>query len=161
MYIKYNDKIYELINYKNEMLITSYFIEKIDNNFEKKWDYYQKNLLPTDPLIQDIYHVRFLLHWESGFEKVNPEWVILTDREYMNGDKVLLRFVYGHLPGWEVEEQTVSKKYVDISECDDFTVQYIYSVKDGKKLDEPETKEEKVTQEEFQRLVIGYRSENL
>ena len=115
----------------------------------------------NDPNIQDIFNIQFFLKWDSHFEKVDTVWEIFTDKSYLNENQVLMRFANGLLPGWRAEEQTVCSRYVDINECEDFTIVYTYTVKDGIRLETPLKQEKKVSKEEFQKTVIQFRNENI
>ena len=161
MYIIYNNILYELINYRGKYKITTYFKEKCDRSFDRTWDYYSKEYLETDTNIQDIFNIQFFLKWDSHFEKVDTVWEIFTDKSYLNENQVLMRFANGLLPGWRAEEQTVCSRYVDINECEDFTIVYTYTVKDGIRLETPLKQEKKVSKEEFQKTVIQFRNENI
>lgn len=94
-------------------------------------------------------------------EKVETTWEILTQKNYLVDEQVLLVFAKGRLPGWKAEKQTVCSRYVDINECENFTVVYTYHIKDGERLEEPLKIEEKLTQEEFIATIIQYRSRNI
>lgn len=161
MLIIYNSFLYRYIKNKNHIEIVTYDKNKVDKSFKLDDDIYYKDVLLDDPKIQDIFDVQFFLNWDSHLKDVDKRWEILTDGEYMKGNHVLLRFVNGFLPGWTIEEQVVCSKYVDIDECEDFSVVYTYKVKNGKRLETPVVEEQKVSKEEFQKLVLQYRINNI
>ncbi len=161
MFIRYNSKIYRFLDKKEYYKIITTDNRKVTDEFYKNIDVYVKKILTEDTNIQDIFNVQFYLTWDSHLEKVDTRWEIFTEKSYMKDDQVLMRFANGLLPGWHAEEQTVCSRYVDINECEDFTVVYTYHVKDGKKLEKPLKEEVKLTKEEFQQMIIRYRSENI
>lgn len=161
MFIIYKNNLYVLRDEKTHFVIITRSKDKTDENFLSTGISFYKDISKDNTGIQDIFDVQFFLQWDSGLKNVDKEWEILTEYEYLEGNQVLLKFVNGILPGWNIEEQAVCSKYVDIDECEDFTVKYTYTVKDGNKLKEPLVLEQKVSKEEFQKTVIGYRIENI
>ena len=161
MFIIYKDTLYDLVEEKTHLIIITRNELKLNENFLKTKRSFYKNILLNDPNIQDIFNIQFFLKWDSHFEKVDTVWEIFTDKSYLNENQVLMRFANGLLPGWRAEEQTVCSRYVDINECEDFTIVYTYTVKDGIRLETPLKQEKKVSKEEFQKTVIQYRNENI
>ena len=159
MLMIYNNKLFRYIKKKQE--IVTYQKKNTDNTFEFDDGIYYKKVLENDSNIQDIFIIQFFLKWDSHLEKVDTVWEIFTDKSYLNENQVLMRFANGLLPGWRAEEQTVCSRYVDINECEDFTIVYTYTVKDGVRLETPLKQEKKVSKEEFQKTVIQYRAENI
>ena len=161
MYIKYNNIVFRFLDKKEYYKIITRNKNKTTDEFYKNKDVYVKKIIETDINIQDIFNIQFFLKWDSHFEKVDTVWEIFTDKSYLNENQVLMRFANGLLPGWRAEEQTVCSRYVDINECEDFTIVYTYTVKDGIRLETPLKQEKKVSKEEFQKTVIQYRNENI
>lgn len=161
MYLSYRNQLYELIKFQGKWLITTYKKEKCDSTFIKEWDYYAKEYNETDADIQDMFAVTYRVCWDSKLNGVDTKWDIFTDKEYLKGNQVLLRFTHGLLPGWKAEEQTVCTKYVDLHQCYGFTVRYEYSIKNGEKLEEHFIEEIAVNQEQFIQMWHKYQSENI
>ena len=161
MYIKYNNIVFRFLDKKEYYKIITRNKNKTTDEFYKNKDVYVKKIIETDINIQDIFNIQFFLKWDSHFEKVDTVWEIFTDKSYLNENQVLMRFANGLLPGWRAEEQTVCSRYVDINECEDFTIVYTYTVKDGIRLETPLKQEKKVSKEEFQKTVIQFRNENI
>ena len=161
MFIKYKDILYDLLEEKTYLSIITRNKLKSNEDFLKNKRSFYKNILLNDPNIQDIFNIQFFLKWDSHFEKVDTVWEVFTDKSYLKDGQVLMRFANGLLPGWRAEEQTVCSRYVDINECEDFTIVYTYTVKDGIRLETPLKQGKKVSKEEFQKTVIQYRAENI
>ena len=161
MFIIYNNLLYRYTKIKNHIEIVTYDKNKVDSSFKVDDDIYYKEISLDDTNIQDIFDVEFFLQWDSGFKNVDSKWGILAIAMQMKENQVLLTFANGILPGWSVEEQTVCSRYVDIDECEDFSVVYKYTVKDGVRLENPMQVEQKVPKEEFQKLVLQYRVKNI
>ncbi len=161
MFMIYNSFLYRYIKEKNHFEIVTYDKNKIDNGFMLEDDIYYKEIQKDDKCIQDIFKVQFFLKWDSHFDDVDEVWEILLDGGRLKGNQVLLKFAKGILPGWTVEEQTVCSKYVDIDECEDFSVVYTYTVKDGNVLKDPMVVEQKVSKEEFQKIITQYQTKNI
>jgi hypothetical protein len=161
MFIIYNNFLYRYIKNKEYLEIVTYDKNKVDKNFMLDDDIYYKQIPKDDKYIQDIFDVEFFLKWDSGLKDVDSKWGILAIGMQMKENQILLTFANGILPGWSAEEQTVCSRYVDIDECEDFSVVYTYTVKDGNVLKEPMIVEQKVSKEEFQKLVHQYRIRNI
>ncbi|HQA59130.1 MAG TPA: hypothetical protein PK033_14820 [Acetivibrio sp.] len=161
MLIIYKNNLYDLLDEKTHFVIITRLKAKTDTSFLSTGKAFYKYIPKDDADIQDIFGVQFFLQWNSHLKNVEKKWEILTESEYLKGNQVLLKFFNGILPGWNIEEQTVCSKYVDIVECEDFAVKYTYTVKDGNKLKEPTISEQKVSKEEFQKLVIQYQIRNI
>ena len=137
MFIIYKDTLYDLLEEKTHFIIITRNELKSNENFLKTKRSFYKNISLNDINIQDIFNIQFFLKWDSHFEKVDTVWEIFTDKSYLKDGQVLMRFANGQLPGWRAEEQTVCSRYVDINECEDFTIVYTYTVKDGERLETP------------------------
>lgn len=161
MFIKYDNKLYRYLNKKEYYKIITRNNEKITEEFYKSSESYVREISTDDTNIQNIFDIQFYLDWDSHLEKVDKTWEISIQENRLIEEKVFLRFAYGLLPGWRAEEQTVSSRYVDINECENFAVIYIYHLKDGERLEEPLRVEEKLTKEEFITKVIQYRNQNI
>lgn len=161
MYIKYLDKIYELIycGLVDKKVISTYYIEKTDKTFYNVSDYYAKDYSSTDPDIQDIYDVKFYIKWDSQLESVITKWHIETCDYFTDGSVRLCH--EGYLPGWKIVEKGLSETYLKAEKIEGYSVEYKYVVKDGKKLDEPLVVEKEVDRQEFDELVEMYRSTNI
>ena len=174
MYIKYNDKIYELIycGVVDKEVVSTYFKEKTDETFYEIFDYYAKDFINTDVNIQDIYNVDFYVSYtdESETLKQAPtveRWCVNEGRPmYRNPEleKNELGIVLQQVTrsdDWIQDDKCSCSKIIDLYECSDYTVKYTYTFKDGKKLDEKEIVEVKMKAEEFKAEILKYRSENI
>jgi len=161
MFMIYKNNLYHILDEKKHYVIVTRQKSKADADFLSTKESFYKEIPKEDKYIEDIYKVQFFLKWESNFDDVDNTWEILAEHEYIKDNKVLLKFVNGILPGWEVEEQAVCSKYVDIDECEDFTAIYTCTVKNGKVLMNPMVLEQKVSKEEFQNLVLKHQIKNI
>lgn len=161
MFIIYKDNLYDMSEKKTYFDIITRLETKVDGDFLSDDDIYYKQIPLDDKYIQDIFDVEFFLKWDSGLKDVDSKWEILAIEMRMKENQVLLTFAKGILPGWRAEEQTVCSRYVDIDECEDFSVVYTYAVKDGNVLKEPMIVEQKVSKEEFQKLAHQYQIRNI
>ncbi|KNY28483.1 hypothetical protein [Pseudobacteroides cellulosolvens] len=161
MFIIYKNNLYHVLDEKSHLVIITRQKSKADEDFLSTKESFYKEISKDDKYIQDVYTVQFFLKWDSHLDGVDKTWEILTEHEYLKENQVLLKFVNGILPGWEVEEQAVCSKYVDIDECEDFLVVYTYTVKDGDVLKIPMVLEQKVSREDFQKLVLKYQIKNI
>lgn len=164
MFIKYRNTLYDSLDEKTYLIIITRVESKIDEQFLKSRKSYYKEISTEDTDIQEIFNIQFYLNWDSHLEKVNTVWELFTEEftdDCLKNEQVLLVFAKGCLLGWKVEENTVCSRYVDINECEDFTVIYTYKMKDGERLEEPLKVEEKLTKEEFITKIIEYKDENI
>ncbi len=161
MFIIYKDTLYDMSDKKTHFNIITRLKAKADGDFLSKEEIFYKQIPKDDKYIQDIFDVEFFLKWDSGLKDVDSKWGILAISMQMKENQILLTFANGILPGWRAEEQTVCSKYVNIDECEDFSVVYTYAVKDGNVLKEPMIVEQKVSKEEFQKLAHQYRTKNI
>ena len=63
--------------------------------------------------------------------------------------------------GWVVYDQGASSKIIHLSDCTGFIVEYKYTVKDGKVLEEKLVEEVRMNAEEFKAEMIKHRPENV
>ena len=153
MYIKYNREIYELIYcwLVEKKVISTYKKEKTDSSFYEISDYYAKDFNPDDPQIESIYDVKFYVYWDSQLENVEKKWRIETSDYFSSGNVELCH--EGYLPGWRVKEKGYSTTQIHPDQIEGYSVEYIYVVKDGKKLEEPLIIEKDVNREEFEKII--------
>lgn len=163
MYIKYNREIYELIYcwLVEKKVISTYKKEKTDSSFYEISDYYAKDFNPDDPQIESIYDMHYLVDYDTKLECVPTTWKVDEEEITLTGEKILLIFGHGRLPGWEIVENTVCKKMVKIEEVKNIRIVYKYKVKEGKKYDIPLREERTLTIEEFKQMAEYYRDSNI
>lgn len=161
MFMIYKNNLYHILDEKSHFVIITKHKTKADGDFLSTKESFYKEIPKDDKYIQDIFRVQFFLKWDSHLADVDNTWEILAEHEYIKDNQVLLKFVNGILPGWDVEEQAVCSKYVDIDECEDFLVVYTYTVKDGDVLKKPMVLEQKVSKEDFEKLVLKYQIKNI
>ncbi|MDP4180485.1 MAG: hypothetical protein Q8942_05255 [Bacillota bacterium] len=161
MFIIYKDNLYDLLDEETHLNIITRQKTKADKDFLSTGKSYYKEIKKDDKYIQDIFNAQFFVEWDSHLDDIDNKWEILTEHEYLKDNQVLLKFVNGILPGWTVEEQAICSKYVDIDECEDFSVVYTYTVKDGKTLKSPMVVEQKVSKDDFQKLVLQHQFNNI
>lgn len=172
MYIRYNNNIYELINYKGKKKITTYFNDKCDNTFEKTWDYYAKEYLDDDTNVQDIFNVDFMLTYIDTSEttehgiyvtkwNVNEGRPIYRNPVIENDEIGLSRPHDSWSEDWIQDDKYSCSKIVNINECSNYTIVFTYWVKNGEKLEQPLIEEKEVTAEEFKEQMIKYRKSNI
>jgi len=161
MFIIYKNNLYDLLDEKTHFVIITRQKSKSDENFLSTGKVFYTDIPKDDINIQDIFDVQFSLQWDSHLKDVDKKWIILNESEYLKENQVLLKFYSGILPGWNIEEQAVCSKYVDIDTCYDFTVNYTFTLKNGIRLKEPIVLEQKVSKEEFQKLVAQYQIRNI
>ena len=161
MYMIYKNNLYHILDEKSHYVIITRQKSKTDADFLSTKESFYKEIPKDDKYIQDVYNVQFFLKWDSQLDDVDSMWEILAEHEYIKDNKVLLKFVNGILPGWEVEEHAVCSKYVDIDECEDFKAIYTCTVKNGKVLTKPMVLEQKLSKDEFQDLVLEHQIKNI
>ncbi len=159
MYINYNKKVYGYRKVIDCKKIVTKIEEKSDGDFYKHGSSWVKVIDETDPNIQDIYDVKFYIKWDSHLKNVTKKWHIETCNYFPEG---IVRLCHeGYLPGWKIIEKGLSEIYLKPSKIEGYSVEYIYVVKDGKKLSEPLVIEQKLDMQEFDELIEMYRSTNI
>lgn len=166
MYIIYKGLIYRYRLTDNELL--TYCVNKIDDTFSEEEGIFYKSIDNTDPNIQDIYDVDFYVTYTDDSEtlkhgepvtrwNINKMGMLYRNPDMEKGEVGL------HLPhdswsdDWIQDDKYSCSKIVDLYDCSDYTVIYTYSVKDGKKLDEPLIEEVVMTAEDFLQERLKYR----
>ncbi len=172
MYIKYNEHLYELINYRGKKKITTYYKNKCDKGFEQTWDYYAKDYLEEDNNVQDIFDVNFILTYIDTSETTKhgeyvTRWNVNEGRPMYKNPEIENDEIGLSLPhdswseDWIQDDKYSCSKIVNIKECSDYTIVFTYLVKDGEKLEEPLIEEKEVTAEEFKKYMLEYRKQNI
>ena len=157
MNIRYDGILYRYLGDDRELL--TYKESKIDKKFEEDAGIYYRQIPENDPKLQDIYEVKFYIEWDSNLENVIKKWHIETCNYFPEG---IVRLCHeGYLPGWKIIEKGLSEIYLKPSKIEGYSVEYIYVVKDGKKLSEPLVIEQKLDMQEFKELIEMYRSTNI
>ncbi len=172
MYIKYNNKLFELINYREKQIITTYFKNKCDETFEKTWDYYVKEFVEEDSNIQDLFDVDFVLTYIDTSEttkhgKNETRWNVNEGRPMYRSpeiEKDEIGLVLSHdswSEDWIQDDKYSCSKIVNLYDCSEYTIIYTYTWKNGKKLEEPLVEEKRVSAEVFKEEMIKYRKSNI
>ena len=174
MYIKYNQKIYDLIysNMKKKTVISTYLEDKTDESFYRISDYYAKDFSEADPNIQDIYEVDFYVTYTDDSETlkhgepvsrwhINNMGMIYRTPDIEKNEIGLSLLHDSWSKDWIQHDKYECSKIVNLHDCTDFTVVYTYTYRNGKKLEEPMVEEVTVEAEEFKALMLQYRNENI
>lgn len=151
MYIKYNKKTYGYRDLDECKKIVTRIEDKSDYSFYKHRSVWVKIIQPEDPKIESIYDVKFYVYWDSQLENVEKKWRIQTSDYFSSGNVELCH--EGYLPGWRVKEKGYSTTQIHPDQIEGYSVEYIYVVKDGKKLEEPLIIEKDVNREEFEKII--------
>lgn len=134
---------------------------KVSEGFIQSYDFYKKEIPIDDPQIESIYDMHYLVDYDTKLECVPTTWKVDEEEITLTGEKILLIFGHGRLPGWEIVENTVCKKMVKIEEVKNIRIVYKYKVKEGKKYDIPLREERTLTIEEFKQMAEYYRDSNI
>ena len=174
MYIKYNGIIYEKITdvITGKEIITTYYKEKTDETFYKRWDYYAKEFNKDDKKIEDIYDVDFYVYYMDDSEtlkKANVDgiWCVNEGRPlYRNPELeknelglILNKVTYSE--DWVQFDGCTCGKIVDLYECGEYKIKYTYKYKDGKELQGEESVEVKMQAESFKEEMLKHRVSNV
>lgn len=159
MYINYKNVLYRYLDDDGELL--TYKADKTDSTFEFDDGIYYKAIEQDDPDIVDVYTVHYLIDYDTGLDCVPTTWKVDTSRvEFMN-DEVLLVFEQGRLPDWEILENTVCQKCVELEECGTIKIVYKYDVKNGEKYNPLLRVEKDLTKDQFREVFERYVDENI
>ena len=170
MYIKYNEKLYRYLEDDNELL--TYKEDKIDSNFEEDDGIWFKEITPNDSNIQDIYDINFYVDYIDEKQTMKlmrgvTRWCVNDNRPMHRAPEIEKDELGIQGPGmnstdgWVVYDQGASSKIIHLSDCTGFIVEYKYTVKDGKVLEEKLVEEVRMNAEEFKAEMIKYRRENV
>lgn len=159
MFITYKNILYRYLGDDQE--IVTYFENKIDKDFKEDEGVFFKEIEQSDKNIEDIFELKFYVEWDSGIENTPSEWYVQHSKGIILDNKMKLYFAQGHLPGWNVEEKTICSNIIDFNEVEKYIVQYEYSVKKGRKLEEKEIDREYATKEEFIEKFNQYLVDNI
>ena len=159
MYIKYSGVLYDFLDEKEHYELITRKEEKTDDTYNKDWEVWFKEIPIDDPQIESIYDVKFYVYWDSQLENVEKKWRIQTSDYFSSGNVELCH--EGYLPGWRVKEKGYSATQIDLDQMEGYSVEYIYVVKDGKKLEEPLIIEKDVNREEFEEIIKKYKPYNI
>ncbi len=147
MLAKYKEKIFVYILNRRKKEIITRHQEKADSDFQKDRDVYYRKIEEEE--LTDIFDVEFWASYDAGLPHTPSVWEIRSEDGGIANGKVMLRFAAGVLPGWELEDKNICRKYVDSSELRDAKVVYIYNKKDGKDMASPQRNELAVSVEEM------------
>lgn len=161
MYIKYSGVLYDFLDEKEHYELITRKEEKTDDTYNKDWEVWFKEIPIDDPQIESIYDMHYLVDYDTKLECVPTTWKVDEEEITLTGEKILLIFGHGRLPGWEIVENTVCKKMVKIEEVKNIRIVYKYKVKEGKKYDIPLREERTLTIEEFKQMAEYYRDSNI
>lgn len=163
MYVKNKNGL--LYKYVYNRMEKAYFCvthhsEKADDTFSKNFDFYEKELPLTESCVEDIYNIHFYVYWDSGIDKVGDKWEVPASKTWMDGEKLKLEHD-GHLPEWNIDDKYLCSQYVDMSEIEQYAIEYRYLVKNGEKLEQEFVDERIVSRQEFEALFEKHFIENI
>ena len=168
-YVMYQEKLYFTIKQGNDKYIVTYDSDKTNNGFFSKFDYYMKRLEDCKNDVDCIFDVSFYVTYVNKTKTVKgkKKWSVSEYVPLHRGFDIEKNEVGIWANGmsrsndWIQFDSCACSKIVDISECSDFTVRYEYSRKDGVDYEEPLIEEQEVSAEEFKRIMISYRRQNI
>ena len=172
MYIKYNNKLYSYRNLIECKKIVTRIEEKSDGDFYKNRSVWVKIIEETDPNIQDVYDINFYVDYIDEKQTMKlmrgvTRWCVNDNRPMHKAPEIEKDEIGIQGPGmnstdgWVVYDQGASSKIIHLSDCTGFIVEYKYTVKDGKVLEEKLVEEVRMNAEEFKAEMIKYRRENV
>ncbi len=168
-YVKYKKKLYFTIKQGNDRYIVTYYMDKANNSFFQKFDYYMKRLEECKDDAECVFDVSFYVTYVNKSKTIRGEkrWYVSEYVPLHRGFDIEKNEVGLCVNGmsrssdWIQFDSCFCSKIVDISECSDFTVRYEYSRKDGVDYEEPLVEEQEVSAEEFKRIMVSYRRQNI
>lgn len=134
--------------------------EKADDTFSKSFDFYEKEVPLTEACVEDIYNINFYVYWDCGIDNVSDKWEVPASKIWVDGEKLKLEHD-GHLPGWNIDDKHLCSKYVNMSEIEQYAIEYKYLVKDGVKLEQEFVDGRIVSRQEFEALFETHLNENI
>ena len=168
-YAIYQEKLYYTVNQDDGRYIATHYLDKTQNDFSQRFDYYVKNLAACKHDVDCIFDVKFYVTYLNTSKTVKGKrrWYVSEYVSLHRGFDIEKNEVGIYLNGmsrssdWIQFDSCFCSKIVDISECSDFTVRYEYSRKDGVDYEEPLVEEQEVSAEEFKRIMVSYRRQNI
>ena len=125
-------------NKRSKEIITSQ-VTKTDRSFLKDRNIYYKSV--DDAELTDIYSVEFMVRYDPHLKDV-PTWWKVTKADVFD-NSIRIRFAYGILPDWDIEEKNVCTKHIDIKDFSEAKIIFTYKKKDGKDVDSISIEEKK------------------
>ena len=172
MYIKYDNILYDSVHDDDGLNLITRCESKIDKSFLKTTRSYYKIISQDDPNIQDVYDINFYVDYIEEKQTMKlmrgvTRWCVNDNRPMHKAPEIEKDELGIQGPGmnstdgWVVYDQGASSKIIHLSDCTGFIVEYKYTVKDGKVLEEKLVEEVRMNAEEFKAEMIKYRRENV
>ena len=170
MYAIYENNLYMIFYQSSTKVIGTNKEDKKLEGFVQPNKCYMIEWEKVKDKIQSIYDVKFYVTYINKSKTRTwgqTRWHVSEGMPLHRGFKIDKNEVGIYLNGqsrsqdWVQMENCYCSKIVDISECSDFTVRYEYSRKDGVDYEEPLIEEQEVSAEDFKRIMVSYRRQNI
>lgn len=159
MLANYNGKTYLYVSNKRRTVIVTRQEYKTDGGFIKDGDLFFKHVREYE--LSDIFSVEIWVQYHTGLEHTPSFWQVDEECGGIENDQVMLRFAEGILPGWEIEDKNVCKKYVDYSDISTCRLVMKYKKYAGEALVIPKIEEKYYPIKEAMDLYEQYWKSNL
>lgn len=170
MYAIYKNNIYYIFCQGTQKLLGTHLKEKKLENFEQSSDDYIRDMSEVLNEIESMFDIKFYvtyvnksktrtrgqIRWQvSEYAPLHRAFDIEKDEVgiYLNG--------ISRSSDWVQDDKCFCSKIVDIRDCSEFTVVREYKRKDGVDYEKPLIEEDVVTAEEFKKIMVSYRKQNI
>ncbi|MEQ2497458.1 MULTISPECIES: hypothetical protein [Lachnospiraceae] len=158
MIARYNNMYYRISKGRAGHELLTRIKEKAQVGFQYDRPVFYKKVDLSDNNLSDVFNLDIWVHYDTGLPNVPVEWKIDIDTNIFEEGTLLLRFVEGILPGWNVEEKNVSYTKISINDITGVRAVYTYLKKDGNLLVPPISHENQRDSEGLLELYRKYHS---
>lgn len=163
MFAIYNKNNYLCSKVGEEYHLVTHVEEKVDDSFQKRFDYFVKKIDPSDEGIEAVYNIHFFVHYHDEIEK-DERWCVdlgapLHDVPDIEKGEVGLYVDHqskGH--GWTTCDKCAASKIIELRDCDGFSIETTYLKRNFEVLLEEEVEIRKVSASEFQSAMLAHRA---
>lgn len=132
MIARYNNMYYRISKGRASYELLTMIKEKAQVGFQYDKPMFYRKVDLSDNGLSDVFNLDIWVHYDTGLPNVPVEWKIDIDTNiYVEEGTLLLRFVEGILPGWNVEEKNVSYTKISINAILGVRAVYTYLKKEG------------------------------
>ena len=169
MYAIYNNYLYDIFHQGAIKLLGTHKKAKCIQGFIEDDDCYIRDMSEVVNEIDSIFDVKYYVTYTNKTKTIRGKrrWQVSETVPLHRGFDIEKNEVGICTNGmrrssdWIQFDSCACSKIVDISECSDFTVRYEYSRKDGVDYEEPLIEEQEVSAEDFKRIMVSYRRQNI
>ena len=159
MFAVYNGNTYIYVSNRRGKEIITRNPRKANIDFAKDDDVFYKKI--SDDELSEIFNIELWVKYSTGLPDTPFWWQVSFDGRAFVSGKVLLRFSEGFLPGWEIEENNVCVKYIDIDEITDAKVVYAYKKRNNTVYSNPRRFEESISKDEICAVFEKFKGNNI